>query len=100
MAVLAIGLTPILPTIAVLPVVEIPAFERIAKLAADPRGTVARGIWSGRADVRNATEVAKGSMISADARGINPKVEAQSASAHEACQGSRIVISDSSECGF
>jgi hypothetical protein len=39
MAVAAIGLTPISPTIEVVPVVEIPDFARIAKLAADPRGT-------------------------------------------------------------
>jgi hypothetical protein len=42
MAVLAIGLTPIFPTIAVVPVVDIPAFERIAKLPAFPRSTGAR----------------------------------------------------------
>jgi hypothetical protein len=41
MAVLPIGLTPIFPTILVTPVVEIPAFERIAKLPAVPRFTVA-----------------------------------------------------------
>jgi hypothetical protein len=39
MAVLAIGLTPIFPTIEVVPVVEIPDFDRITKSAADPRFT-------------------------------------------------------------
>jgi hypothetical protein len=38
-AVLAIGLTPIFPTIEVVPVVEIPDFARITKLPADPRST-------------------------------------------------------------
>jgi hypothetical protein len=39
MKVAAAGLTPISPTIEVVPVVEIPDFDRIAKFAADPRGT-------------------------------------------------------------
>jgi len=39
MAVLAIGLTPIFPIIAVLPVFVTPAFARITKLPADPRST-------------------------------------------------------------
>jgi hypothetical protein len=39
MAVAAIGLTPISPVIEVAPVVEIPAFDRITKLPADPRLT-------------------------------------------------------------
>ncbi len=41
MAVLLIGLTPISPTIEVVPVVEIPDFARIAKLPDDPRFTAA-----------------------------------------------------------
>ena len=44
MKVAAAGLTPISPTIEVVPVVEIPDFARIAKLAADPRFTAARGV--------------------------------------------------------
>jgi hypothetical protein len=39
MPVAAIGLTPIFPRIWVVPVVEIPDFDRIAKLQADPRST-------------------------------------------------------------
>jgi hypothetical protein len=39
MAVLAIGLTPMRPRIAVSPVVEIPALDRIANPPADARGT-------------------------------------------------------------
>ena len=39
MAVAAIGLTPISPTIEVVPVVEIPDFARITKLPAVPRST-------------------------------------------------------------
>jgi hypothetical protein len=39
MYVAAAGLTPISPVIWVVPVVEIPVFARIAKLAAVPRGT-------------------------------------------------------------
>ncbi len=34
------GLTPISPTIKVVPVVEIPVFARITKSSADPRSTV------------------------------------------------------------
>jgi hypothetical protein len=41
MAVLLIGLTPIFPTIEVVPVEEMPDFDRIAKLPADPRFTAA-----------------------------------------------------------
>ena len=41
MAVLSIGLTPILPTIEVVPVVETPDFARITKLPAVPRFTAA-----------------------------------------------------------
>jgi hypothetical protein len=41
MAVPAIGLTPIFPVILVTPVVDIPAFDRIMKLPAVPRLTVA-----------------------------------------------------------
>jgi hypothetical protein len=39
MAVAAIGLAPISPVIAVVPVDEIPVFVRIAKLPAEPRFT-------------------------------------------------------------
>ena len=39
MKVAAAGLAPISPTTEVVPVVEIPDFARITKLAADPRGT-------------------------------------------------------------
>jgi hypothetical protein len=39
-AVLAMGLTPILPTIVVVPVFDIPAFDRITKLPADLRFTL------------------------------------------------------------
>jgi hypothetical protein len=42
MKVAAAGLMPISPTTEVVPVVEIPDFARIAKLPADPRGTVAK----------------------------------------------------------
>ncbi len=42
MAVLAIGLTPMFPTIEVAPVLEIPDFDRITKLPAVPRFTGAR----------------------------------------------------------
>ena len=42
MAAPAIGLTPMLPRIAVVPVVEIPDFVRMTKLAADLRFTVRR----------------------------------------------------------
>jgi hypothetical protein len=38
-AVAAIGLTPIFPTIDVVPVVDIPAFDRITKLPAERRFT-------------------------------------------------------------
>ena len=38
---LLIGLTPIFPTIEVVPVEEMPDFDRIAKLPADPRFTAA-----------------------------------------------------------
>ncbi len=41
MAVLSIGLTPISPIIEVVPVVEMPDFDRMAKLPADPRFTAA-----------------------------------------------------------
>jgi hypothetical protein len=40
-AVLLIGLTPILPTTEVVPVVEMPDFDRIAKLPDDLRFTAA-----------------------------------------------------------
>ena len=42
MAVLSIGLTPIFPVIEVVPVAEIPDFDRITKLPAVPRFTAAR----------------------------------------------------------
>lgn len=41
-ALLPIGLTPIFPVMWVVPVVEIPDFDRITKLTADPRFTGAR----------------------------------------------------------
>ena len=68
MPVLSIGLTPMSPTIEVVPVVEMPVFVRITKLPADPRFMGARpasGVGLG-VEVAPGTAVAVGIAVGAD----------------------------------